>query len=40
MKRHEESVTSHRSSLRVRNLITDEGDPDRRNVGKDILINK
>jgi hypothetical protein len=29
---HEESVTSYRSPLRVRNLITDEGDPDGRNV--------
>jgi hypothetical protein len=28
---HEKSVTSYRSSLWVRNLITDEGDPDRRN---------
>jgi hypothetical protein len=27
-----ESVTSYRSSLLVRNLIADEGDPDRRNV--------
>jgi hypothetical protein len=31
METHEESVASYRSSLQVRNLITDEGDPDRRN---------
>jgi hypothetical protein len=32
METHEESVTSYRSSLRVINLIADEGVPDRRNV--------
>jgi hypothetical protein len=30
METHEESVTSYRSSLWVRNLIADEGDPDKR----------
>jgi hypothetical protein len=32
METHEESVTSYRSSLGVRNLIADMGDPDRRNI--------
>jgi hypothetical protein len=30
METHEEFVTSYRSSLRVRNFIADEGDPDKR----------
>jgi hypothetical protein len=32
METQEESVTSYSFSLSVRNLIADEGDPDRRNV--------
>jgi hypothetical protein len=32
METNEKSVTSYRSSLLVRNLIADEGDPDGRDV--------